>query len=197
MSNLDYVFSFNGNQNLVDEGTYRRYDIDSNLVVSQSKLIKELYTAVENNLPFDGYKIYKAVLSFNDVPRRPMACIDIDFDEKMNDKFITVLINSIESMDLKIEHGIIWTYTDKQQGRNNLSSWRNKVVKDNVCACCGGDKHLEAHHVFSYANYDTLRDDPNNGIALCKWCHKKYHSYYPDDANPKNLVEFIKRFGGK
>lgn len=75
-------------------------------------------------------------------------------------------------------------------------AWRDKVIsRDGVCQCCGGSKHLQAHHVFGYKNNKDLRVDDENGITLCVFCHKKYHSYYGlGNANPRDLVKFIRRF---
>lgn len=76
--------------------------------------------------------------------------------------------------------------------------WQKTIIdNDQVCACCGGHKHLHAHHIFGYKNNPSYRLNIENGIALCKWCHGKYHSYYGKDANPKTLIKFIKRFGVK
>lgn len=75
--------------------------------------------------------------------------------------------------------------------------WQKAIIdNDQVCACCGGHKHLHAHHIFGYKNNPGYRLNIENGVALCKWCHGKYHSYYGKDANPKTLIRFIKRFGG-
>jgi len=75
--------------------------------------------------------------------------------------------------------------------------WVKSVIdRDKVCQCCGGEKHLEAHHIFGYKNNPDYRVNPDNGIALCKWCHGKYHSYYGlANANPQSLIRFIRRFG--
>lgn len=75
--------------------------------------------------------------------------------------------------------------------------WVNSILnRDKVCQCCGGEKHLEAHHVFGYKNNPDYRLNTENGIALCKWCHGKYHSYYGlANANPQSLIKFIRRFG--
>lgn len=83
---------------------------------------------------------------------------------------------------------------NEEKGRNPI--WREKVIlRDKVCQCCGFDKHLEAHHIFSYRDNEKLRDKLENGITLCKFCHKKYHSAYGrDGANPKDLAEFMRRF---
>lgn len=74
--------------------------------------------------------------------------------------------------------------------------WREEVIsRDKVCQCCGFDKHLEVHHIFSHKDYNDLTDDLNNGITLCKFCHNKYHSAYGrDGANPRDLAEFMRRF---
>lgn len=84
---------------------------------------------------------------------------------------------------------------NEEKDRNPI--WREKVIsRDKVCQCCGFDKHLEAHHIFGHKNYNDLTDDLNNGITLCKFCHKKYHSAYGvKNANAKDLAEFMKRFG--
>ena len=75
--------------------------------------------------------------------------------------------------------------------------WQKAIIEhDKVCQCCGGHKHLEAHHIFGYKNNPSYRVNLENGVALCKWCHGKYHSYYGKDATPKNLIKFLKRFGG-
>lgn len=78
--------------------------------------------------------------------------------------------------------------------RNDLGKWKKQVI-GTKCVCCGSTKHLEAHHIYGFNDYNDLADDPNNGITLCKFCHKKYHSEYGrDNANPKDLIEFMQRF---
>jgi hypothetical protein len=74
--------------------------------------------------------------------------------------------------------------------------WRKQVLErdGHKCQCCGGDKHLVTHHIFSYKEYPLLRCSVDNGITLCKWCHGKYHSYYGKKANARTLMEHYKRF---
>jgi predicted transcriptional regulator len=82
--------------------------------------------------------------------------------------------------------------------RKDLTSWKEQIKeRDIVCKCCGGEKHLVCHHVYPFKSYPELRDDPNNGVLLCKWCHLKYHSYYgnKENVNPSTLMEFVQRFG--
>lgn len=56
--------------------------------------------------------------------------------------------------------------------------WRLKVFKrDNyTCQCCnkiGGE--LEAHHKIRWVDDVSKRYDLDNGITLCKKCHRKIH----------------------
>ena len=56
-----------------------------------------------------------------------------------------------------------------------LMKW-GKFVKnayENMCAVCGSDKYLEAHHLISRAKYPELSLNLNNGIALCKQHHRE------------------------
>ena len=40
---------------------------------------------------------------------------------------------------------------------------------------CTHKKRLIVHHIRPYAKYPSLRTDPNNGITLCRKCHKKVY----------------------
>lgn len=78
----------------------------------------------------------------------------------------------------------------------HVKRWRDKVInRDKVCQCCGGDKHLEAHHIFSWEDYPSLRVDIENGITLCRFCHYKYNSYFGHKGTGNNMVKFLKKFG--
>lgn len=57
--------------------------------------------------------------------------------------------------------------------------WRKSVFErdDYTCMICGKvGGELNAHHIKPYAKYEELRFDLDNGITLCKECHKKVHS---------------------
>ena len=67
--------------------------------------------------------------------------------------------------------------------------------RDNyTCQCCGDNKggNLVVHHLNGY-NWDIEhRTDPDNGVTLCKDCHKKFHSIYKYGNNTKSQYdEFI------
>jgi len=59
-----------------------------------------------------------------------------------------------------------------------VNSWRRRVFRrdDWICQRCskrGG--RLQSHHLFPYATHPALRFDENNGVTLCKECHKTIH----------------------
>lgn len=76
--------------------------------------------------------------------------------------------------------------------------WRNKVLtNDNhTCQCCGLTTKLEAHHIYGYKLHPQYREDHNNGITLCKYCHQRYHTLYgvKEKVNPKTLLEYMKHY---
>lgn len=78
--------------------------------------------------------------------------------------------------------------------------WRNTVgTRDHfTCQCCGlKTKKVEAHHLFSFIQYEDLRYDVNNGICLCRYCHNaredgSFHNVYGTHNNtPDQLHEYI------
>ena len=80
--------------------------------------------------------------------------------------------------------------------------WTKAVLqRDNyTCQCCGYDKkkHLEAHHIYSFRDNEAYRTQVDNGITLCIFCHKKYHSEFGrDGANPYELMLFFKKYATK
>lgn len=78
-----------------------------------------------------------------------------------------------------------WEYKD----------WRALVYERDSFTCkrCGASNvELNAHHVLNFSSNEDLRFDINNGITLCKKCHKLFHSRYGTKNNTrKQLNEFI------
>jgi len=80
-----------------------------------------------------------------------------------------------------------WKEIKKFRNRNTNDSkykhWRYSVFdRDNyICKICGkiskGD--IEAHHIKSWKTYIYSRFDVDNGITLCKECHKWIHKINP------------------
>lgn len=70
--------------------------------------------------------------------------------------------------------------------------WREEVYKRDHFTCQDCDKHcgsnnIVAHHIKSYAEYPELRFDIDNGVTLCRSCHKKRHK----------KIGYLTRFGQK
>lgn len=62
-----------------------------------------------------------------------------------------------------------------------LLEWTKEIFKrDNyTCTVCGakrGSKH--GHHLHSYLAHPELRYDVNNGVLMCKDCHREFHTIY-------------------
>ena len=55
------------------------------------------------------------------------------------------------------------------------SKWRKEVYQRDgyKCQLCESKFRLEAHHIRRWSDFPQLRFDPNNGVTLCRKCHKK------------------------
>ena len=111
----------------------------------------------------------------------------------------SLLCNNIDVLDLEEDTELVdFDSVDEAILREDseVRDWRDKVInRDGVCQCCGGHKHLEAHHIFSWEDYPDLRVDVDNGVTLCRWCHYKYNSYFGHTGCGINLVKFLRMFG--
>lgn len=74
-----------------------------------------------------------------------------------------------------------------------LQDWVNKLfIKYDRCAICGSRHDLEPHHVTRVKPFDKAYVSLDNGIILCKKCHRKYHESY-GDINAYTLLEFARK----
>lgn len=74
--------------------------------------------------------------------------------------------------------------------RKKLSGWRLSVFERDSytckgCGITGGTLH--AHHIQNFSSYIEGRFDIENGVTLCKRCHKQFHSQYGIKNN--NIVQ--------
>jgi len=75
--------------------------------------------------------------------------------------------------------------------------WRTFIfTKDKyTCQKCGRlGGELEAHHILPYSMYPDKVLDKDNGITLCKECHKKFHHKFGiKNITEQDLIEFLNK----
>ena len=88
------------------------------------------------------------------------------------------------------------TDEDRQDRRllPKYKDWRKAVYeRDNyTCQKCyktGGK--LNAHHIEGYSYNKELRTVVENGITLCRACHKDFHRQYGIESNAEKVNEFV------
>ncbi len=57
--------------------------------------------------------------------------------------------------------------------------WAKYVKRLGACARCGKQGPIDAAHIVGRAHL-SVRHDPQNGIALCRTCHRMFDSYKID-----------------
>ena len=72
-----------------------------------------------------------------------------------------------------------WEKTRKEQRHTpDYIAWRTAVFERDkyTCAICGQvGGELNAHHIRPFKDFPKLRTDINNGVTLCKSCHRRVH----------------------
>lgn len=81
-----------------------------------------------------------------------------------------------------------WTSLEHKQWRKTIYERDNFTCKK--CNVSGG--YLEAHHINNFKDFPELRLAIDNGITLCKKCHRQFHNKYTEFNNTREqLKEFI------
>jgi 5-methylcytosine-specific restriction endonuclease McrA len=104
------------------------------------------------------------------------ACRDADPQEYS--KKMACVSRQISAKDF---NGLITPENLRLRCIPELNAWKkNVLVKANfTCDRCGKrGTELHAHHLHSFSLHPDKRTDPNNGVCLCKSCHKEFHSKY-------------------
>ena len=75
--------------------------------------------------------------------------------------------------------------------------WRKQVYKrdNNTCQICGSKKRLEAHHIKRWSEFPQLRFDCNNGVTLCRACHRKITNF--ENSWEPLFIKIVARNNGK
>jgi hypothetical protein len=84
-----------------------------------------------------------------------------------------------------------------QHDRRSLdgySTWKSlvKFFDNYKCRKCGSTKHICCHHINNYSNFKDQRIDTNNGVTLCKNCHKQIHKMFGAKTTEKHYNDFMK-----
>lgn len=102
----------------------------------------------------------------------------LDEDEENVKATLNVLheIGLIEILDDKVR--VFKVQDTRNRQTKEYKKWRNDVFKRDKYTCqkCGAiGVHLQAHHIKQWAYYPKERYKIENGVTLCKECHKKLH----------------------
>lgn len=65
-----------------------------------------------------------------------------------------------------------------QRSSSEYLRWRREVLTRDLFTCqiCGKQStNLEAHHIKKFSEYPELRLEVENGVTLCKRCHRQLH----------------------
>lgn len=68
---------------------------------------------------------------------------------------------------------------DIDAARYEYKAWHKAVLRrdDYTCQICGErGGRLQAHHIKEWAEYPESRYDVDNGMTLCKGCHRRLHA---------------------
>jgi len=92
--------------------------------------------------------------------------------------------------------GGITPINNKIRGSLEGKLWQDSVKNrdGNTCWKCGENRisKLTVHHILNFSSHPELRFAIDNGITLCKPCHKLFHKIYGYKNNSREqLIEFL------
>lgn len=77
--------------------------------------------------------------------------------------------------------------------------WRRRVRKRDGYKCqmpsCGSKKNLQVHHIRKWSTASNLRYDVDNGILLCKWCHRNITKH--EELYESLFIDIVRQNGKK
>ena len=68
-----------------------------------------------------------------------------------------------------------WNFEDRRSSK--YKKWKENVLRRDCYRCrkCGSKEDLVVHHITHFAENVDLRFDEENGITLCRVCHREVH----------------------
>ena len=78
-----------------------------------------------------------------------------------------------------------------------FKEWRKKVFEIDKYTCqnkqCNQNGRIHPHHIYNFADYESLRFEVDNGITLCRDCHMEFHKIYGTRHNNYfQILDFLK-----
>jgi len=94
--------------------------------------------------------------------------------------------------------GGVSSENEKVRGSLEYKLWQDSVKNrdGNLCQKCGEKRvsKIMAHHILNFSSHKELRLAIDNGITLCRGCHKAFHGRYTVRNNSREqLTEFLKK----
>lgn len=121
-----------------------------------------MYEAFKELPDSDRLKVYDSLFEY--------ALNDTSFPDEYPTSLLHIIksqmdgnIKSYESFDMRVSA--------------EYRKWKNAVYKrcGKECCLCGAKKDLEVHHIIPFSEDPEKRFDVDNGMILCKYCHRKVH----------------------
>ena len=180
---------------------YKKYGVDNCRHISGvSEKIKKtcmLKYGVEN--PFSDKKIKEKIKKTNiQKYGTEKASSNPIISNKISKSMISYWMNNEDKKKIG-ERSPHWKggveYSRVERATHEYQEWRKSVfIRDKfVCQKCKEHtNNLNAHHISNWKSDINHRYDINNGITLCKDCHKKFHSIYGIKNNSiEQLLSFL------
>ena len=102
-----------------------------------------------------------------------------ELDKKLANLQQGEYLSVVIELDIIREEGKIRGGSGSQRNMPEYIEWRKAVYErdDYTCQECGTKGSMQAHHIKSWVGFPELRFDVDNGMTLCKNCHKEKHPH--------------------
>lgn len=86
-----------------------------------------------------------------------------------------------------------YLWTGGQSGRVGQGGWRRAVLERDrgFCRICHSTDRLEAHHIRMFGKYPEHRWEVENGVTLCRDCHRRFRGREDDYIAELSLIASV------